>query len=247
MKVLILAAGYGTRLYPLIKDTPKALLEIQGKPLVDYILESASNVKNVNEIILVTNDKFFRIFEDWKKAHQNTFANIKIVNDQTKTPEDRLGSIGDIRYVLKTDPFVDDLLVVGGDNLFDTPLEAFASFARSKNENVTIGIYKIDSMEEAKKFGVVTINQQQKIMTFDEKPEQPKSTLIAMCCYYFPKKTLGLIEQYLLESGKSDRAGDYIRWLCQKSEVYGFQFQGNWYDIGSIESYQDAQNHFKIK
>jgi glucose-1-phosphate thymidylyltransferase len=246
MKVLILAAGYGTRLYPLVKDTPKALLEVQGKPIVDYILENAKGIKNISEIVLVTNDKFFKTFQSWKEAHARTFSNIHIINDQTQTSEDRLGSIGDIQHVLEVHPFDEDLLVVGGDNLFDVSLNGFADFARIKENHVSIGVYKIDSLEQAKNFGVVTISQQKKIMTFEEKPENPKSTLIAMCLYYFPKKTLGLIGQYLLESGKSDRAGDYIRWLCKKSEVYGFQFEGNWYDIGSIESYKDAQKNFKM-
>jgi len=245
MKVLILAAGYGTRLYSLVKDTPKALLEIKGKPLVNYILERVGSLSGLNEVIVVTNDKFCSVFEDWAKRQEDFAHPIKIMNDGTKRPEDRLGSIGDIDFVLKQMAVEDDLLVVGGDNLFDYNLDDYIDFARSKSPSVTIGLYDIDNLDEAKKFGVVGLDNNKKIINFEEKPDNPKSTLVAMCFYYLPENSLGFIESYLVESKKSDTAGDYIRWLCQEKEVYGFQFTGKWYDIGSVESYREAQDNFK--
>ncbi len=245
MKVLILAAGYGTRLYPLIKNYPKALLEIQGKPIVDYILRAVEDLSGLDQVLLVTNNKFFTVFEGWAKQQEKTFRHkIKIINDGTDTPENRLGSIGDINFALKLEHLNEDVLVIGGDNLFNFNLKDFQKFAHQKNPSVSIGLYDIQSSQEAKKFGVVGLDGQQKIISFEEKPPNPKSALIAMCFYYMPKKSLGLIEQYLLELKKSDTAGDYIRWLHQKNHVYGFKFSGKWYDIGSIESYKEAEEQF---
>ena len=243
MKVLILAAGYGTRLYPVIIDTPKALLEIQGKPITYYILEKVKDLPGLNEILIVTNNKFTPHFQDWAKKQSYPHP-IRIINDKTNTPEERLGSIGDIRFVLENGKVKDDVLVVGGDNLFDYSLEDYTHFSQKNPENVTIGIYDVGNLEDAKKFGVVAVDGKQKIISFEEKPQNPKSSLIAMCCYYLPKKTLGFINDYLIESKKSDTAGDYIRWLFQKKDVYGFKFSGKWYDIGSIEAYHDAQKAF---
>lgn len=245
MKALILAAGYGTRLHSLGKDTPKALLEVAHKPLVDYILEKILPLPGLNEILLVTNDKFYAVFEEWRKRQTACPYPLRIVNDGTKTPEDRLGSIGDIHFVLKNIPLKDDLLVIGGDNLFDYTLDEYRGFAQSNSPSVTVGLYDIHHLEKAKDFGVVKLDDNRRLVSFEEKPAHPQSTLIAMCLYYLPQKSLGLVEDYLVESNSSDTAGDYIRWLCRKNTVYGFRFTGRWYDIGSVESYREAQEQFQ--
>ena len=245
MRVLILAAGYGTRLYPLIKDTPKALLDINGRPLINYILDKVKTLDGLEQVLLVTNNKFDAIFKTWAAQQKGFPCEIKIVNDGTNTPEDRLGSIGDINFVLKKENIKDDLLVIGSDNLFDYSLNDFISFSKKIGPYVTIGLYDIGNLEEAKKFGVVAVDKNRKLLSFEEKPVEPKSTLISMCCYYLPQATLPLVENYLNEVKKSDTAGDYLRWLSQKNTVYGFHFNGKWYDIGSVEAYHEAQEKFK--
>src|SRR3989338_1064542 len=244
MKALILAAGYGTRLYALVRDTPKALLEINKKPLLGHIFDRVENIAGLNEVLLVTNDKFYAAFGRWAKGQKSFRHPITIINDKTKTPEDRLGSIGDIDFVLKHAKVEDDLLVIGSDNLFDFNIEEYVRFARGGAPAVTVGLYDIHDRAEATKFGVVELGQGGKIISFEEKPQAPKSSLVAMCFYHLPEKSLGLIGQYLLESNKADKAGDYISWLCRKKDVYGFQFTGKWYDIGSVEAYHEAQKNF---
>ncbi|MCA9405154.1 MAG: nucleotidyltransferase family protein [Candidatus Omnitrophica bacterium] len=246
MKVLILAAGYGTRLKELGENTPKALLPINDRPLLNYVLDKLQILEGLTEIIVVTNNKFFGHFEQWAQEQKDSCPHpITVVNDGTMTPEDRLGSIGDMDYVLKHHPVDEDLLVVGGDNLFDYNLDEYTRFAQSKGDAVTIGLYDIGNIEEARLFGVVAVDDHQKVVSFEEKPAKPKSSLVAMCFYYLPKNSLGLIGQYLVESQKSDKAGDYIIWLCKKFDVYGFKFTGKWYDIGSIEAYKEAADKFK--
>lgn len=245
MQVLILAAGYGTRLYPLIVDTPKPLLEVNGKPIIEHVLSKLENLEDVSQAIVVTNNKFYTNFENWARQPHPYKFKLKIVNDGTNTPDDRLGSIGDIDFVLKQGVVKEDLLVVGGDNLFDFDIEKYLHLARQKKPAATIGVYDIGDNKEASKFGVVHLAKDNRINSFEEKPEHSKSSLIAMCFYYFPKESLRLVGEYLASSEKSDKAGDYIKWLCSKSGVYGFQFQGKWYDIGSIESYEQAQEAFK--
>lgn len=244
MKALILAAGYGTRLYSLVKNTPKALLEINKRPLIDYILDRIKDINGLDELVLVTNDKFYSAFQKWANQQKAFSHGIRIVNDGTKTPEDRLGSIGDIEFALKEAQINEDVLVIGGDNLFDYNITEYIEFAKIKSPSVSIGLYDVGDLKEATKFGVVGLDDNAKIISFEEKPEEPQSTLVAMCFYYLPKNSLGLINDYLVESKKSDTTGDYIRWLYQKSDVYGFKFTGKWYDIGSVEAYKEAQEKF---
>jgi len=244
MKVLILGAGYGTRLYPLITDTPKPLLPIAGAPLVNHTLKRLEAIQGIHEIVVVTNDKFYNHFVRWSQEAAPKARPIHIVNDGTTTPDNRLGSVGDILYVLRHHAINDDLLVIGGDNLFDFDLDAYAAFSRAKMKAVTVGLYDIQNTAAASKFGVVAVDAGKKVVSFEEKPEYPKSSLIAMCCYFMPSATLGWVEEYAGCSQKTDKAGDYIRWLTTEKEVYGFEFTGTWYDIGSIESYREAQEKF---
>ncbi len=246
MIALILAAGYGTRLYPLTKDTPKPLLPIQGRPLVDYLLDKLASSSELKSIYLVTNDKFAGHFERWAMSHKNFKAPVNIVNDGTTTNENRLGSMGDIKFVLNKIGRKDDLLVLGGDNLFDENLGGFLKMAQTKKPRVTVGVFDIKNKEEAKIYGVLELDNQKRIKSFEEKPAQPKSSLIGMCLYYLTHESLGRVEQYLNESKKSDTSGDYIKWLYQREEVYAFTFHGRWYDIGSLEAYDEAQKEFNI-
>ena len=245
MKVLILAAGYGTRLKAIAEDTPKPLLLINGKPLLNFILDRFKDLPELKSVVVVTNSKFYGHFERWAKALPFPVP-IKVVDDGTAAPEDRLGSIGDIQFVLNKGLLDDDdTLIIGGDNLFDFNLNAYIIFARGLGGRISIGLVDIGSLEEAKKFGVVELSKDKRIISFEEKPEHPRSSLVAMCFYYFPQSTLQSVNNYLTLHKRVDRAGDYIRWLAENKEVYGFQFMGKWYDIGSVESYYEAQKAFK--
>lgn len=243
MKALILAGGYGTRLAAVAKNTPKPLLVVCEKSLIDYAVEKLGSIAGFSEIVVVTNNKFYKNFLQWATGHRD--AKIRVVNDGTNTNEERLGSVGDLNYVWNKETAADDWLVIGGDNLFDQGLDAFMSFAISKAPSATIGLYDIGDIKAAVKFGVCALDQNGKVISFQEKPEHPASSKIAMCLYYFPKETLGYIKEYRKESNTLDAAGSYIKWLSEKKNVYGFQFSGKWYDIGSIESLEEARAHFK--
>ncbi|MDP2939218.1 MAG: nucleotidyltransferase family protein [Candidatus Omnitrophota bacterium] len=241
MKVLILAAGYGTRLYPITKDTPKPLLWIDDSPLINYILGKIKKFDFIKEVFVVTNDKFYTNFKEWHSCLNEPFKklSIKIINDGSTSVENRLGAMGDINFVIQKESVKDDILVIGGDNLFDEGLEKFIEFSQSLGKEATIGLFDIGNKKEASKFGVAGLDKDNKVISFEEKPRQPSSTLIAMCLYYFSYKTFEFISQYLKETVKHDTTGDYINWLHSIIPVYGFIFKGKWSDIGHIDSLCD--------
>ncbi len=243
MKALILAAGYGTRLARVAKDTPKPLLPVAGKPLIDYTVDKLKKVAGLSEIVVVSNNKFYRHFCAWAGTHPD--FKIRVVNDGTNSPEERLGSVGDIYFVWGKEKALDDWLVLGGDNIYEQDLNEFMVWALAKAPAVTIGVYDIKDIAGASKFGVSALNSSGKVVSFQEKPAKPASSLITMLLYYFPRQALGYIEEYRRVSKALDAAGSYIQWLVEKKNVYGFKFGGKWYDIGSVESLEEANAYFK--
>ena len=245
MKALILAAGYATRLYPLTKNFPKSLLTVDGKPIIDHIVEKLSSLRQIDEIIVVTNSKFFRSFKNWKRKVK-TNKKLTILDDLTTANEDRRGAIGDINFAIRNKKINDDLLVIGGDNLFQERLDEFLLISKTYNNAPVIGVYDLKDKVNAKKYGVLKLDRKNRVIDFQEKPEIPNSSLVGMCLYYFPKERLGLVSQYTKSRKKtSDATGSYIDWLRGKVEVYGFIFRGRWYDIGDFKYYNQARKKFK--
>lgn len=242
----MLAAGYATRLYPITKDYPKPLLEIRSKPIIDYIVEKLNDLNEINEIIVVTNSKFMPLFKRWKDSLKIQ-KGISLVDDLTNSLEDRRGAVGDMYFAIRNKCIKDDLLVIGGDNLFDNDLQDFLAFIKINKDSPAIGVYNIKDKCEVRKYGVVKLDKRNKIIDFKEKPEDPDSTLVAMCLYYFPKEKLSLIKEYLVFKDKKhegDATGFYIDWLRKRCLVYGFLFKGHWYDIGDSRFFQEARENF---
>lgn len=247
MKALILAAGYATRLYPLTKEYPKPLLEVNKEPIIDYAVRKLEKLEGVDEIIVITNSKFISQFKKWAKGLK-TKKRITVVDDKTKGHNERLGAIGDMAFAIENKQINDDLIVIGGDNLFDGDLEDFVASARLRRSRPMIGVYNIKNKKMAAKYGVVELGRGKRLIGFQEKPKAPKTALVAMCLYYFPRKKLSLIKEYFEHCDKKcDAAGHYIDWLRKKEMVYGFVFKGAWYDIGQIDSYKAANRGFLEK
>jgi len=245
MNVLILAAGYATRLYPLTLNKAKPLLEIAGKPMIEWLFDHLRSVPELGTIFIVTNDKFASDFQQWADVYEKRYSQleIKIINDGSKTDDDKLGAIGDINLVLTREELGQgDLLVVAGDNLFIEPLENFVDFARTKE--ATVAIYDVGSLERIKKYGCVTIDKNGVVTQFEEKPKDPKSTLAAVALYYYSSGVLPLFTTYLAAGNNPDQPGRFLQWLYTRKPVHTFQITGQWLDIGSKETLEEANNIF---
>ncbi|PIZ51306.1 hypothetical protein COY27_04245 [Candidatus Woesearchaeota archaeon CG_4_10_14_0_2_um_filter_33_13] len=240
MKAIILAAGYATRLYPLTLNQPKPLLKVGNKAIIEHIIEKLEQLNLVGQVFVVTNNKFYYEFLEWRHNFKSKI-DIEIVNDGTLSNEDRLGAIGDVNFVIKRQAINSDLLIIGGDNLFEDDLTDFISFFRSRGSSILLNDVK--KKELAKLYGIVTINENNKIINFVEKPDQPESTLASTLIYALKKEHLPVIQE-VIELGKADRSGDFIAYLAKKEEVYGKVLNSKWFDIGSIEQLREAEDFF---
>lgn len=239
MKLLVLAAGYATRLYPLTRDRPKPLLEIAGRPLLDRLLDRVLAIGAIDETIVVTNAKFAPAFEGWAAGR----TDVTVVNDGTTSEADRLGAIGDIGYVVDTRILDDDLVVVAGDNLFGSDISGFGTRIAEVAAPV-LAVYDIGDLAEMPKYNQVQTDPDGRITFFEEKPEDAGTTLAGIALYYYPRATLPLIREYLADGNNPDQPGRLIQWLYPRIPVHTWLVPGAWYDIGSHESLADADAVF---
>lgn len=248
MKIIILAAGYATRLYPLTLTRPKPLLPVAGKPMIDHVLDNLVPIGGIDHTYIVTNNKFAAQFEKWAEDYRanKTPLNFTIVNDRSTDDSNKLGAIGDLHLVLSREKIDDDIIVVAGDNLFSQSLEGFGRFAREKNAPV-LAVYDVGNLEDIKKYNSITIDNEGKITFFEEKPRNPASTLTGIALYYYPKASVPVIRQYIAEGNNPDQPGRLIQWLYPKQPVYTWRVPGTWYDIGSKESLEEANRVFAKK
>jgi len=245
MKVLILAAGYATRLYPLTLTQPKPLLPVAGKPMINYVIDNMATIPGIDRVFVVTNAKFAGHFQKWADAYRAAKSPLAftIVNDGSTDDSNKLGAIGDLHLVITKENVDDDLIVVAGDNLFSNSLEDFGKFCRQKNAPV-LATYDVGSLEQVKKYSSISIDQQGRIVAFEEKPKAPTSSVTGIALYYYPRATLTLIKQYIAEGNNPDQPGRLMQWLYPRIPVYTWPVPGLWFDIGSKETLEEANRIF---
>jgi len=243
MNVVILAAGYGTRLYPLTLKIAKPLILVGDTPIINFLIKKIDNLKkyfSIKEVRIVVNDKFYKSFLSWKKKYK---VDAKIINDGSFHPDNRLGAIKDMKIGINRSG--SDFLVLGGDNLFKDELVKFIDFSVKKRPYPSIGTYDVQDKETAKRFGIVILNSQKRVVRLDEKPNNPLSTLAASCVYFFPKESLKFINLFIKQNKNVDASGKYISWLAKECQVYGYPLKGAWVDVGHFTSLKEAKKIFK--
>jgi len=248
MKIIVLAAGYATRLYPLTLTCPKPLLPVAGQPMIDYVLDHLAPIGGIDRIYIVTNAKFADQFQNWADDYRARKGklNFTIVNDHSTDEQNKLGALGDLHLVITRETVDDDLIVVAADNLFSESLDGFGKFCREKKAPV-LAVYDVGNLEDIQKYNAITIDAAGIVTFFEEKPAQPTSTITGIALYYYPRSAVPLIKQYIAEGNNPDQPGRLVQWLYHRTPVYTWSVPGLWYDIGSKAALEEANRVFSKK
>jgi glucose-1-phosphate thymidylyltransferase len=234
MKLVVLAAGYATRLYPLTLDRPKHLLEVAGRSIIDHVLDAVEPI-GFDGVYVVTNAKFAESFRLWAGDRDVT-----VVDDGTDSEETRLGAIGDLELVIRDQGLKDDLVVIAGDNLFSEPLVGFPP----RPDAPVLGVYDVGDLEAIRKYNAIEVDEEGRITYFEEKPAQPRSTLTGIALYFYPSSALPLVGRYLAGGNNPDQPGRLVQWLYPRTAFYTWRVPGRWYDIGAPETLAEADKAF---
>lgn len=242
MKCVLLAAGYATRLYPLTKDLPKSLLLVGGKTILEHILAKVDEVPEIDEIILVSNELFYTKFIDFTEA-RDAGKLLRVLSDGTMDNAHRRGAIADLVYAIDVAKIKDDILVLAADNIFDFSLRDFvAFFEMSKNDCVTV--YEEKDLIALRKTGVAELDEKNRLLSFEEKPQHPRSNFAIPPFYIYSRRTIDLIREYSKSHDNQDAPGNLVKWLVERKTIYAYKFLGTRYDIGSLESYEATKKAF---
>ena len=233
MKCLFLAAGYATRLYPLTENFPKPLLEVRGKTILDWLIDDIDSLGFVDEYVVISNHRFAKHFAAWADSKSQT---ITVVDDGTESNETRLGAVKDIQFAIDALELDDDMLVLAGDNLLDFSLTKFMTYAKEKASSCVMRYFEPNG-EKLKKSGVVSVDENDKIIAMQEKPSEPKSNWCCPPFYYYTREDAKLVAKGIDDGCGTDAPGSYIAWLCTQTPVCAMEMPGKRYDIGNLESY----------
>jgi glucose-1-phosphate thymidylyltransferase len=245
VKAILLAAGYATRLYPLTENRPKVLLPIAGRPMLDWIADRVDAVAAVDALHVVTNARFADQLAGWAAARSARLEPV-VHDDGTDSNETRLGALGDTALVIERAGLDGEhLLVVAGDNLFEFDLGDFVRFWEPKGVASAVTLYDCGDLGLARQYGVVSVEDDDRIVDFVEKPPVAPTTLVATASYLYHREHVPLLRRYLAEGNTPDAPGSFIAWLHSRAPVYGWRFPGGWFDIGDSGQLLVADNRWR--
>ena len=236
MKAVVLAGGYATRLWPITKHRPKMFLPVGEETVIDTIFSDIEDDDRISEVFVSTNEYFAEEFESY--LADSEFEKPTLSVEETMEEDEKFGVVGALAQLIEREGIEEDLVVIAGDNLISFDVAEFVDFFEAKG-TPTIAAYDVGSKERAKSYGLVEL-EGDRVVNFQEKPDDPKSTLVSIACYAFPAGTLPKFEDYLAGDNNPDEPGWFVQWLQQRGDVNAFTFDGAWFDIGTPESYLDA-------
>ena len=236
MKCVILAAGYATRMYPLTEHFPKPLLEVGGKPILDWLVEDLKPV--AEEFIVISNHKYAEHFTRWAKGKP-----VLVVDDGTDTNETRLGAVKDIQFAIDQLGLEGDLLVIAGDNVLDFSLRSFAEYAQEKKTSCTMRYWEEDEVK-LRRAGVSEVNGE-RLVSFEEKPQNPRSHWCTPPFYFYIAEDVPKIRAAIADGCATDAPGSLVSWMCRHTILHSMVMPGKRYDIGNLESYEAIRNSYQ--
>lgn len=242
MKNIIIAAGYATRLYPLTENYPKPLLKVGNRSILERLLDDIDPLADIDEHIIVTNHKFAPIFEQWHDtmAYQKP---IRIIDDGTTSNDNRLGAVRDLLLAIEKCAVDDDIMVLAADNILTFSLEGFVDYFKERQSSV-IMCYHEPELRRLQRTGVIEVDDHMHVLQMQEKPEKPVSEWAVPPFYIYRRSDLPLIRDCMAHGCGFDAPGNLAHYLVEVTTIHAWPMPGERFDIGSLDSYEEAQQLF---
>lgn len=232
MHAFILAGGFATRLWPLTEKRAKPLLPLAGKPIISHFLDQ---IPPSVDVTVSTNAALKEGFIEWIAMHPE--REIRLAVEHARDDDQKLGALGALAQWIEEENIDDDILLLTGDNYFGFKISDFLSNYRSGVP--LIAAFDVQDIEQAKAFGTVVTDANDKVVMFEEKPKEPKTTLVSTGCTVLPSSQLPVLLSYA-KRHPDNVGGIFEEILRNKVEIDCFVFSDPWFDIGSFHAYLNA-------
>ncbi|MFW6320708.1 MAG: sugar phosphate nucleotidyltransferase [Halohasta sp.] len=236
MDAIVLAGGYATRMWPITRNRPKMLLPVGDSTVIDRTLSQLEDDDDIADVYISTNEAFAADFADYvdEKGYEKPQLSVEDTSDE----DEKFGVVGALAQLIDREGLEDDLLIIAGDNMVGFDIADFVEFFEEKQSPV-LAAYDVGDRERAKSYGLVELDGEE-VVDFQEKPDEPKTTLASIACYAFPADVLPKFDTYLADDQNPDEPGWFLQWLQDRQSVYAFTFDSVWFDIGEADAYLDA-------
>lgn len=250
MVAMILAGGQGSRLKLLTKNNAKPAVPFGGKyRIIDFPLSNCTNsgIDTVGVLIQYKPqilNNYLGIGRTWDL--DRNFGGVSLLPPYMQESGGWWYK-GTANSIYQNIDFIDDydpeyVLILSGDHIYKMDYNKMLEYHKEKNSDATIAVISV-SLEEASRFGIMNVKNENEIYEFEEKPEKPKSTLASMGIYIFNWKVLkkALMEDEENDKSSNDFGKDIIpKLLGEGKKLMAYPFEGYWKDVGTIESLWEA-------
>ncbi len=246
MNVIVLCAGYATRMYPLTREHPKPLLDVGGREVLSWLMDRVLQIDGLRHGVLVSNHRFADRFQAWIDGYASSIP-IELLDDGSVHEDNRLGALRDLALAwdaLPKDARDDGVVVVGGDNLIAFDLAALGDRFRA-SERPLLLVRQIPGGIPPNRYSEVVLDDNDRIASFREKPSDPRSDLSCICLYFFTEEIRRHLDEYLGAGGNPDAPGHFLAWLTPRMELSAARVEGAWFDIGSFETLEEARRQWE--
>ena len=236
MDAIVLAGGYATRMWPITRNRPKMLLPVGETTVIDKTLAQLDEEDDIEDVYISTNEAFATDFKKYvaEKGYEKPVLSVEDTSDE----DEKFGVVGALAQLIDREGLEDDLLIIAGDNMVGFDIADFVDFFEAKQSPV-LAAYDVGDFERAKSYGLVELDGEE-VIDFQEKPDEPNTTLASIACYAFPADVLPQFDTYLADDQNPDEPGWFLQWLQSRQSVYAFTFDDVWFDIGEAPAYLDA-------
>lgn len=244
MKAIVLAAGFATRMYPLTRDRAKPLLDIGGRPVIEWLVRQLVALPEIDEVVVVANGRFHADFEAWA-ARLDVGVPVRVLNDGALSDDTKLGAIGDLAVAVdaledRTEP----LLVAAGDNLIGFDLAPYAARFAARPDRPLLLVREIEGDIPPNRYNEIVLDEDGGVRSFREKPDDPQSPLASICLYFLPGDVRADLAIYLDEETNHDAPGYLMQWLHRRRPLAAAPLGEGWHDIGNLETLERARRAY---
>jgi glucose-1-phosphate adenylyltransferase len=245
---LVLAGGEGKRLSVLAQERAKPAVPFAGKyRIIDFVLSNCVN-SGINAVAVIPQynprslARHIGVGKPWDL--DRVIGGITLLYPFVSTNGEMHWYKGTAEAVYHNlqfiqDSRVDEVLILSGDHVYTMHYEEMIKSHRQQGADITIGVTEVP-WNETNRFGIVLLDDNNRVVAFEEKPSQPKGNLASMGIYVFNKDILSKVLEDAHHRGLQDFGSQVIPDAIAKYQIYGYKYQGYWRDVGTIEAYWQA-------